>query len=441
MTLIRPFLTFLCLLAIAGVAFAEGPPRPDIVFIVADDLGRNDVGFAGGKEIRTPSLDALAARGAVLNQFYVHHVCTPTRAALMTGRYPIRYGLQVGVIRPWGQYGLPLEERTLPQALRDAGYHTAMTGKWHLGSFDKSYWPHARGFDSFHGHLFGAIDYFTHVRDGKDDWYRNDQPLKEEGYATHLIAREAVRVIGERPKEKPLFLYVAFNAVHAPLQVPEKYKEPYAHLKDRRRTYAGMLAAMDEAVGRIVDAVEKSGRRNNTLFVFSSDNGGPEPARVTDNGALRAGKHTLYEGGVRVCAFATWDGRIKPGGTIDQPLHMVDWYPTLLKLAGASLEQKLPIDGRDAWRTVAEGGPSPRDEILINAEPTRGAIRAGDWKLVLSGGPRRQGSGGVELFDLAQDPGERTNLADANPAKVKELRARYETYAREAAPPKNTEEK
>jgi arylsulfatase A-like enzyme len=155
---------------VGGVASAQEGPRPDVVFIVADDLGRNDVGFMGGKEIKTPNLDALAKRGAVLRQFYVHHVCTPTRAALLTGRYPIRYGLQVGVIRPWGQYGLPLEERTLPQALREAGYFTAMTGKWHLGSFDRAYWPNARGFESFHGHLFGAIDYFTHVRDEKDDW-------------------------------------------------------------------------------------------------------------------------------------------------------------------------------------------------------------------------------------------------------------------------------
>lgn len=425
---------------IAGApALAQDAPRPDIIFILADDLGRNDVGFTGGQEIRTPNLDALANRGALLNQFYVHHVCTPTRAALMTGRYPIRYGLQVGVVRPWGQYGLPLEERMLPQALREAGYYTAMTGKWHLGSFDPAYWPHARGFDSFHGHLFGALDYFTHVRDGKDDWYRDDQPLKEEGYSTHLIAREAVRVIGERPKDKPLFLYVAFNAVHAPLQVPKRYEEPYAELKGRRRTYAGMVAAMDEAVGQIVEAVERSGRRDNTLFVFSSDNGGPNPGRLTDNGSLRAGKGTLYEGGVRVCAFATWDGHIKPGTTVDEPLHVVDWYPTLLNLAGGSLQQKRPIDGRDAWATIAEGEKGPHDEILINAEPTRGAIRVGAWKLVLSGGPRRERAATVELFNVIEDPGEETNLAERHPEKLKELVARYEAYAREAAPPKGGE--
>jgi arylsulfatase A-like enzyme len=424
---------------VGGAAFAQEAPRPDIVFIVADDLGRNDVGFMGGNEIRTPNLDALAKRGAVLRQFYVHHVCTPTRAALMTGRYPIRYGLQMGVIRPWGQYGLPLEERTLPQALREAGYYTAMTGKWHLGSFDKAYCPNARGFDSFHGHLFGAIDYFTHVRDGKDDWYRNGKALKEEGYSTHLIAREAVRVIGERPNDKPMFLYVAFNAVHAPLQVPEKYKEPYGDLRDRRKTYAGMLAAMDEGVGPIVEAVEKSGRRNNTLFVFTSDNGGPNPGRITDNGNLRAGKGTLYEGGVRACAFATWDGRIEAGSAVEGLMHIADWYPTLLKLGGASLEQKLPVDGMDVWSTVAEGKESPRKDVLINAEPTRGAIRVGDWKLVLSGVPRRQGGSGAELFDLAKDPGEKNDVAAEQPERVKELRERYESYAAKAATPRTSE--
>src|SRR5688572_7548985 len=214
---------------------ARAADRPDVVFIIADDLGTNDVGFTGGKDIKTPHLDRLAGSGTVLKQFYVQPVCSPTRAALLTGRYPMRYGLQVGVVRPWSKYGLPLEERTLPQALREAGYSTALVGKWHLGSHDKAYWPNARGFDHFYGHLFGAIDYFTHIRDGTHDWYKNTDPLKVEGYATHLITREAVRVIKDQPKDKPLYLQVAFNAVHAPHQVPETYEQPYANLKGKRR--------------------------------------------------------------------------------------------------------------------------------------------------------------------------------------------------------------
>ena len=436
-----PGLLLLCLNPIARAA-----DRPDVIFIIADDLGRNDVGFMGGTDINTPHLDRLAASGAILKQFYVQPVCSPTRAALMTGRYPMRYGLQVGVVRPWAKYGLPLEERMLPAALREAGYHTAMVGKWHLGSFDKAYFPTARGFDHFHGHLFGAIDYFTHLRDGAPDWYRQADPLKEEGYSTHLIAREAVRVIQQRPPDRPLFLYVAFNAVHAPHQVPDNYTQPYTNLKGVRKTYAGMLAAMDEAVGQIVAAVEATGRRNNTLFVFTSDNGGPQPGRVTDNGDLRAGKGTLYEGGVRVCAFATWDGRIKPGSAVDQPLHVIDWYPTLLNLAGANVEQKLPIDGKDAWACLTQGKPSPHDEILINAEPTRGAIRVGDWKLVMNAAQRRaRRQGGapagdaVELFNLRDDVTEKSNLAQKHPQRVKELRDRYDVYARAAADPKNRE--
>jgi arylsulfatase A-like enzyme len=368
----------------------------------------------------------------------------------------MRYGLQVGVIRPWADYGLPLEERMLPQALREAGYTTAMAGKWHLGSFDKAYWPTARGFDHFHGHLFGAIDYFTHIRDGKDDWYRDDQPLKEEGYSTHLIAQEAVRQVKAQPKDKPLFLYVAFNAVHAPHQVPERYKQPYQALPEPRRTYSGMLAAMDEAIGQILAALDETGRRRNAFIFFSSDNGGPQPGRVTSNGPFRAGKGTLYEGGVRVVACAAWEGRIKAGSTVNAPIHIVDLYPTLLKLAGASLEQRLPLDGSDILACLTEGKPSPRKEILHNTTPSTGALRVGDWKLVVSGAApaaedeaggqpaaknkkkkRAAAASGVELFNLADDPYEKRDLSSIHPEKVKELRSRYDVLAKEASQTKN----
>jgi arylsulfatase A-like enzyme len=431
---------FAICVASCGVAMAaeDAAPRPNIVLILADDLGYADCGFGGGKEIKTPHLDKLAAAGTVLEALYVQPVCSPTRAALMTGRYPMRMGLQVGVIRPWAEYGMPLEERTLPQALKEAGYTTAICGKWHLGSFDKAYWPNARGFDHAYGHLFGALDYFTHIRDGKLDWYRNGEPLEEEGYTTHLLAREAVKFIREHDKSKPFLLYVPFNAVHTPLQVPEQYMAPYAGLKMQRRKLAGMLAAMDEAVGQIVAAVEEKGVRDNTLFIFSSDNGGYNPGVVTDNGPLRAGKGTLYEGGVRAAAFITWDGHVAAGARLKEPLHTVDWYPTLLKLAGASLEQKLPLDGRDVWPTITAGKPSPHEEILFNTTPTAGALRVGQWKLKLSGLGNRNG-GAVELFNLAEDLSEQNNLAEQHPERVKELRARYDQLASEAAEPKNTE--
>jgi arylsulfatase A-like enzyme len=414
---------------------AGAADRPNIIFILADDLGSYDVSWRGG-EIKTPHLDKLARAGARLEQFYVQPLCTPTRAALMTGRYPMRYGLQVGVIRPNAQYGLPLEERMLPESLREAGYTTAMVGKWHLGSFDKRYWPNARGFDSWYGHLFGALDYFTHVRDGKHDWYRNGETNHDEGYTTHLLAREAVRVIKDQPKSKPLFLYVAFNAVHAPHQVPAKYKKPYEHFSEPRRTYAGMLAAMDEAVGQIVGAVDETGRRKETLFIFSSDNGGPQPGRVRSNGPLRAGKSTLYEGGVRVAAFATWEGHIRAGTIVNAPLHMVDWYPTLLQLAGASSKQKIEIDGRDIWPCLTRGKKSPHSEILLNATPAEGAIRSGDWKLVLHEKTDSRDEQ-IELFNLETDPSEKTNLAAEQPNKVQRLRKRYTEFLSGAVPPKN----
>lgn len=438
-----------------GRAADTGAPRPHILFILADDLGYQDVGFTGGTEIRTPNLDRLATAGTRLDQFYVLPVCSPTRAALLTGRYPMRYGLQTGVVRPWADYGLPLEERLLPQALKEAGYRTAIVGKWHLGHCDPAYLPTRRGFDHQYGHYNGAIDYFEHTRDGGFDWHRNDAECRETGYSTALLAKEAVRLIREQDARTPLFLYLAFNAVHAPHQVPEPYKAPYGELKEPRRTYAGMVAALDEAVGQVYAALELRGFATNTLIVFSSDNGGPAPGRVTDNGRRRAAKGTLYEGGVRVCAFATWPGRIPAGARLEQPVHIVDWYPTLLKLAGAPTAQRLPPDGRDLWATLTQHQPSPRDEILLNAEPHRGALRVGPWKLIVNGaaadpapdlveaGPAAVASadenrpGKTELFNLDDDPYERQNLAAVEPERVRQLQQRYQALARQAVPPKS----
>jgi arylsulfatase A-like enzyme len=431
-------------LAVNAPGFAE--ERPNVVFLLADDLGREDCGFMGGKQIKTPHIDKLASAGTKLDAFYVQPVCSPTRAAFMTGRYPMRHGLQVGVVRPWAQYGLPLDEQTLPQALKSAGYATAIVGKWHLGHHAPEYLPTRRGFDHQYGHYNGALDYFTHVRDGGFDWHRDDKECRDEGYSTHLIARDAAQFVKDTAGKKPFFLYVPFNAVHAPHQVPDEYMAPYGELKGERRKYAGMLAAMDEAVGQIVKAVEDAGVRKNTLFVFSSDNGGPQPGVVTDNGKYRAGKGTLYEGGVRVAAFATWDGRINAGATVNEPLHMVDWYPTLVKLCGAKVEQKLTLDGLDIWPTLTEGKPAPHDVILLNTTPNTGAVRAGDWKLVKTGAddpdgdpvPKKKGKDkdGIELFNLKDDPYEKTDLSDKHPERVKALQAMLGAFAKQAVPPK-----
>jgi arylsulfatase A-like enzyme len=444
------------LLASVGIACltveTSAVERPDIVLFLIDDLGREDCGFMGGTQIKTPEIDKLATAGAKLDAFYVMHVCSPTRTCFMTGRHPIRTGLHVSVIRPWAKYGLPLEERLLPQALKEVGYGTSICGKWHLGSFDRSYWPGSRGFDHAYGHLFGAIDYFTHIRDGQADWYRNGEALAEEGYSTHLLAKEAVNVINNQPADKPLFLYMPFNGVHGPYQAPESYSAPYGDLKGTRRTYAGMLAAVDEAIGQVANALEQKGRKKNTLFIFSSDNGGPSPGSITDNGKFRAGKGTYYEGGTRVAAFATWEGHIKPGTTITEPLHAVDWYPTLLKLTGASLEQKTALDGMDILPVLTAGAASPHEHLLISASPGGGAVRKGDWKLVMpdstaltakaSAKKKKKAaaaSTGPELFDLKKDPYEKVNLASQQPEKLAELRALYDRYLSEALPAKATE--
>jgi arylsulfatase A-like enzyme len=434
------------LVFLSSASAADEGSKPNIIYLLADDLGRNDCGFMGGTEINTPHLDKLAKAGAILDAFYVQPVCSPTRAAFITGRYPMRHGLQVGVVRPWAQYGLPLDEQTVAQGLQSAGYVTGIFGKWHLGHVTPEYLPTRRGFDRQYGHYNGALDYFTHIRDGGFDWHRDDKVNRDEGYSTHLLGREAANFVAEFAGKKPFFLYVPFNAVHTPLQVPAKYADAYPKLEGQRKQYAGMLTAMDDAVGAIVAAVEKAGVRGNTLFVFSSDNGGFAPGRVTDNGKYRAGKGTLYEGGTRVAAFATWDGKIKPGSVVKEPLHVVDLYPTFLTLAGARVEQKKPLDGKDAWPAIAEGKPSPHEDILLNTTPAVGALRAGDWKIVIQNGaddpdggtPKKKAKAksSVELFNLKDDPYEHTNLADKEIAKLKELRQRLEAYAKAALPPK-----
>lgn len=394
--------------------FSATPEKPNIVYILADDLGYADAGFNGCKEIQTPNLDRLAKSGTILGAFYGQPLCSPTRASLMTGRYVAHTGVY-SVVKPHAHWGLPLAERTLAQALREAGYATAIAGKWHLGEFQSAYLPTKRGFDHQYGLWFGNIDYFSHLRSGELDWHRDDQPCKDEGYSTHLIAKEACRLIRTRPVGKPLFLYLPFNAVHGPFQVPDSYMTPYGKLSGKRKTYAGMVAAMDEAIGQVVAVLEEQHLRDNTLILFSSDNGGPAPGIITDNGPLRGGKGTIFEGGVRLCAFACWPGHIPAGKVVDQPVHIIDWYPTLVKLAGGSLQQPLPLDGKDIWPVLVDGARSPHDAILLSATiPGNAAVRVGDWKLLFSKK--------YELYNLASDLGEKKDLAALHPEKLAEMK-------------------
>ena len=428
----------------AFLAPAQRSPKPNIVHIVADDLGWKDVGFDGCADIKTPNLDALAAGGARFTQFYVQPMCTPTRACLMTGRYPFRYGLQTAVIPSVSSYGLDTSERLLPQCLKEAGYETAIVGKWHLGHADKKFWPRQRGFDHQYGAMIGELDYFTHEEHGVLDWYRDNEPVKEEGYTTTLLGKDAAKLIEEHDPSKPLYLYLAFNAPHTPYQAPKEYVDRYAGIQDpTRRTYAGMIACLDDEVGRVVAALEKKRMRENTLILFHSDNGGTRNAMFAgvmadvskinlpcDNGPYREGKGTLYEGATRVCALANWPGHIRPG-TVDGMIHAVDLFPTLAALAGASTAKSKPLDGVDVWPTIAQGQPSPRTEIVYNVEPFRGAVRQGDWKLVL----KTLLPSSVELYDLSKDPYEKENVAAAHPDEVSRLRQRLEELAKVAAKP------
>ncbi len=437
-------------------AVAAPAPKPNIVYFLVDDMGFADCGFNGGQDIRTPIIDALSTQGTVFQNYYVQPVCSTSRACLMTGRYPIRTGIY-GALKNNSQYGLPLNERTLPQALHTAGYTTAICGKWHLGDFAPGYLPMQRGFDHQYGLWTGMMDYFTHVAaDGtgrRPDWHRDDELITEPGYSTLLIAQEAIRLIQEQAKDKPLFLYVPFNGIHGPYMAPTNYTNPYQNLPPNRQMVAGMLTAVDDAIGQVVAALKAAKMYDHTLIIFSSDNGGPFPGDRTMNTPLRAGKGSTYEGGVRSSAFAIFPGQIPAGKKVSAPVHLVDWYPTLTKLTGADPAQPLPVDGTDIWPLLTQGQAPDRDAILIAGTPRRYALRMGDWKLLVNPGGGRTPSSTkdveeqpeekaaaapraeiVELYNLAEDLSETKNLAAAQPERVQAMRARLETYMKDAVP-------
>ncbi|MGH7178680.1 MAG: arylsulfatase B, partial [Tepidisphaeraceae bacterium] len=429
-------------LALFGTTVSAQQPggKPNIVYIVADDMGWKDVGFHGS-DIKTPNIDRLAATGARLEQFYAQPMCTPSRACLMTGRYPFRYGLQTAVILSGHTYGLPTDEWLLPQALKDAGYSTAIIGKWHLGHGDRKYWPRQRGFDYQYGPLIGEIDYFTHESNGVMDWYRDNEPLKEEGYSTTLIGNDAVKFINNAAS--PFYLYLTFNAPHTPYQAPQEYLDQYKSIEDpARRAYAASITAMDDQVGRVVEALQSKQIRDNTLIIFQSDNGGlrnamfageADVSKLTipnDNGPYRDGKGSIYEGGTRVCALVNWPGHVRPGA-VEGMIHVVDMYPTLAALAGASTAKCKPLDGMDVWSAISQGSPSPRTEVVYNLEPFRAGIRHGDWKLVW----RTPLPEAIELYNIPQDPSESTNVATQNPEKVAALQKRANELAATMAKP------
>lgn len=441
---LRSLLLILAVVAASATAAAE---RPHILYITVDDLGWKDVGYHGST-VQTPTLDRLATSGVRLEQFYVQPYSSQTRAAAMTGRYPMRYGFQTLQIQWSSQFGLPGDERLLPRALSDAGYTTALIGKWHLGHAAKELWPTRRGFDYFYGNLTGEIDYFKKTnRGGQLDWWRNDKPVREPGYATRLLAQDAVRLISHHDRAKPLFLWLAFAAPQAPLQAPPESLQHYQEIDDQRqRTYRAMISLVDSAVADVLTALDRRGMTQDTLILFHSTTGGAiankyaagdgdSRADAADNGPYRDGKGSLYEGALRAVAFAAWPDHIQQG-IVGETMHAVDLYPTFLALAGGKREQAKPLDGMDQWPAIGQGKPGARKEVLLNVEDFRGGVRIGDWKLIrIATLPSR-----TELYNLRADPSEEDNQAERDPERVQAMLKRLTDYAWEMAPSRYLEE-
>ena len=402
-----------------------GDSPPNIVVFLSDDMGWGQPGFNGGEEVETPSIDRIAEEGIRLTQFYVAPVCTATRGALLTGRYSWKNGTAIRFNGRTSR-GMRDDERTLAEALHDAGYATWLVGKWHLGQWQSKHLPLQRGFDHHYG-LYGAeIDSFSHHR-GRDrdlalDWHRNGRPVVETGYSTLLLADEAIQLIERHDPSGPFFLYLPFNAVHNPNDAPQEYIDRYSDLDNPKQR--AQLAVMDLAIGQVMDALESKGVLDDTLVMFLNDNGGTSTAGW--NAPYRGKKSEYHEGGIRVPAVMRWPGRIARGSETAALLHVVDLFPTFAGLAGADADAGLALDGVDAWPAIAEGAPSPRDEVVHSLD----VIRTGDWKFIEEGiDYYGWTTDEPELYDIAKDPYEQSNLASTETAKVAELRARLAHHA------------
>ncbi len=387
--------------------------KPNVIVFVADDLGWGDVGFHKGN-VPTPNLDRLAKEGVELQRFYVHPVCSPTRAALLSGQMPRRFGIN-DVMGP-GQ-ALPAGLTTLPGTFRSAGYATSLVGKWHLGKGSSV--PQQFGFDHFYGFLGPEIDYFKHTSQRGDvDWQRDGTTLNEEGYSTFLFADEAIRQLEKRDAKKPFYMQVAFNAVHVPLSAPDDLLAKYKNLGGQA-TSAAVLDAMDTSIGKILAALDKEKLRENTIVVFFSDNGASR--RNGSNGAFRAGKGTLYEGGIHTPCIIRWPGRIAPGTASHQPVAVFDLFPTLAAAAGIKNDAKL--DGFNVWPALQNGRVEKRPAFAIaNADI---ALIDGDWKLIESS------TGERALYNLATDISESKDELSAQPETASRLIAQVESMKKD----------
>lgn len=406
--------------------------RPNIVVIVADDLGYADIGCQGCKDIPTPNIDSLAANGVRFTNGYAScPVCSPTRAGLMTGRYQQRFGHEFnpgGHVGDREDIGLPLPEITLADVLKDAGYATGLVGKWHLGMAPRFH-PLNRGFDEFFGFLSGSHSYIDWKADPLNPILRGNEPVDENEYLTDAFTREAVAFV-ERHRDEPFFLYLCYNAVHAPMQAPPKYLDRFAHIADeKRRTHAAMLAAMDDGIGAVLAALRQAGVHDDTMVFFISDNGGPTAVNAADNTPLRGVKGTVYEGGIRVPFILQWPGRVQAGGTYHHPVICLDIFTTAVAAARGRMPGDRIIDGVDLTPYVTGRKETPPHEMLFWRRGEDRAVRRGNWKLIASGDKP------AELYRLDKDISESTNLADKRPDMVRALSEALAGWEAQLSPP------
>jgi len=418
-------------------SFNASSEKPNIILIVADDLGYGDLGCYGNKVIKTPNIDALAKGGLKFTDFHSNGpMCSPTRAAILTGRYQQRCGIE-GVLSSKSNYntGMAPKEVTFAELLKTAGYRTACFGKWHLG-YKPQFGPIVQGFDTFRGYVAGGLDYHSHIdRSGRPDWWKDDKLVPEEGYTTDLITKHAINFIKQN-KNKPFCLYLPYQAVHFPFQGPNdpadriiggnywskaKYGRRYLPVEDRKAAYKEMVEALDAGVGQIVREVKKLGLEKKTLIFFTSDNGAYK--WVGSNLPCRGQKSDLWEGGHRVPAIAYWPGTIKPGTVTDETAMTMDLLPTMVEMAGAKLPPGLRLDGVSMLSLLVRGKKLPQRTLFWRFR-TEHAVRKGPWKLLVRGDK-------WYLFDLSKDIGETNNLIEQKPALAAALEAEFVAWEKD----------
>ncbi len=427
------------LLAVAVAVWAAGPApaadrgKPNIIVFLSDDVGWGEYGFQGSKDIPTPNIDSIARNGTRFTNGYVAATyCSPSRAGLMTGRYPTRFGHEFngGGGAGGGNFGLSVDEKTIADRLRDLGYATCAVGKWHLGAGPK-FIATARGFDEFYGTVantpFFNPPHFIDTRVSPDV-----KPVKDENfYTTDAYGERAVDWIGKQ-KGRPFFLYLPFNAQHAPLQATKKYLDRFPGIQDeKRRTFAAMMSAMDDAVGKVLAKVRELGQEENTLIFFFSDNGGPTTQTTSSNGPLRGYKAQTSEGGTRIPFCVQWKGKIPAGKDYDYPIQNLDILPTAVIAAGGKVDPAWKLDGVDLMPYLTGKNTGRPHETLYWRFGAQWAIRKGDWKLVVSRFDKLQ----PRLINLADDIAEAKDLSDQKPELVKELTALWKAWSAEQKEP------